>query len=373
MSTRPLVSVVVPTRNRCGLLGGALSALVEQDAGGIPYEIVVVDNNSSDDTVAVVRRFQRGAGGILKYVSERREGVSYARNTGIAAARGDIVSFTDDDIRVDPRWISTATQQLAEHRRIDYVGGPVLPRWTIAPPTWLTREHWSPIAAVDYGALAFDVPGDRPVCLITANLFIRRAALERVRWFDPGFLRCQDRELLLRLWAAGMRGLYVPDVVTHTEVPPERMTRAYHRRWHQMHGHFLARMPLRERRVDGDWIVESSAHGRFFLGVPLFEFHAFLTHLAGWCGATVTRRGEDAFVHELQLRYSIGFVLAAIRRRSMHPAGERRMSEGDRRQRARSAGLQSAKAARQRKSDSVDHAEVLVPRQAAPRLHLDRA
>ena len=64
---------------------------------------------------------------------------------------------------------------------------------------------------------------------------------------------------MLRLWAAGMTGLYAPEIEATTIVPAERLTRGYHRRWHQTHGRFVALMPFRERRIDGGWAVEASA------------------------------------------------------------------------------------------------------------------
>lgn len=308
--TGVVASVVISTRNRSRTLAGALDALLEQSFSS--YEVIVVDNNSSDDTREVVTRYVREASGRVRYVVETREGVSHGRNRGIASSTGTMIAFTDDDVRVDRHWLATGVQMLEEHTAYSYVGGPVLPIWTHPPPGWLTREHWSPLAAVEYGPEAFDVPRDRAVCLITANLLIRREVLDAVGWFNPVFRRCQDRELMLRLWRAGFAGAYHPNMTARTVVPFERLQRAYHRRWYATHGYFLAQMPLREQLAENGVVIQESTRGRFFFGAPLFEYRALLTHLGGWAGSLVCGRHEEAFAHELRIRYSAAFLQASI-------------------------------------------------------------
>jgi glucosyl-dolichyl phosphate glucuronosyltransferase len=308
-----LCSIIVPTRNRARLLPDALTSLLAQSADGARFEIIVVDNNSRDSTCSALGDFERRSHGVLRFLVETRKGVSHARNAGIAASRGSILAFVDDDVRVRPGWLAAAVRILREQEDVHYLGGPVLPLWQDQRPRWLTPDHWSPIAAVDYGSERFVVPTMRAVCLISANLFVRRAALDRVGWFNPAFRRCQDRELMLRLWAAGLEGIYAPEVAADTVVPRERLTRAYHRRWHATHGAFLARMPLREKRTNNTLVVEPSTKGRFVLGVPLFEYRSLLAHV-GHCALSAVRlQNEDAFKHELCVRYSLAFVLSAFR------------------------------------------------------------
>src|SRR5262249_32992172 len=102
----PDISVVIPTYNRCGQLRQGLSALLEQDAGGVAYEIIVVDNNSRDATRAVVRdAIAVDSSGLIHYVFEPRQGLSYARNTGVERSRAPIVSFVDDDVVPVRTWV----------------------------------------------------------------------------------------------------------------------------------------------------------------------------------------------------------------------------------------------------------------------------
>jgi len=117
---------------------------------------------------------------------------------------------------------------------------------------------------------------------------------------------------MLRLWREGLPGAYSPAMIVETLVPPERMERSYHRRWHATNGHFVARMPFRERMVGRTCTVERSAEGRSFLGAPLFEYRALLQHAGAWAGSLARGRQEHAFVHELRARYSFAFLRASV-------------------------------------------------------------
>src|SRR3712207_2632458 len=99
----PLISAIVCTWNRIALLEGALAALVDQ-VSAPPHEIIVVDNASPDASGALIHRYA-GRHPQVRYLYEPRQGLSYARNAGVRAARGAIIAFTDDDVRVAPEWM----------------------------------------------------------------------------------------------------------------------------------------------------------------------------------------------------------------------------------------------------------------------------
>jgi glucosyl-dolichyl phosphate glucuronosyltransferase len=269
---RPSVSVVIPTRNRSQLLPVALRALSQQQ-GDTPHEVIVVDNNSTDDTRGVVEGFRTAVASPLHYVFESRTGVSNARNAGIATARAPVIAFADDDVHVEPHWVERIHALSERHPGVECFGGKVLPVWSAPPPAWLDRRHWSPLALTDYGDVPFTVSAARPLCLISANLAVRRRAFERVGGFSPEFPRAQDHEWLLRLWHAGGVGLYDPSLVVWADVPADRLTRRYHRRWHLQHGRFSARMQLRERTDStGRLRTGSLPEFRQCAGVPRFLF-----------------------------------------------------------------------------------------------------
>ncbi len=245
--TAPAVTVIISTFNRCDSLARAVRSVLAQQAGTPPFEVVVVDNNSSDRTADVVAELQ-AADARLRYVFEGQQGLSYARNAGIGASRAPILAFTDDDVRVAPDWISAILRAFAQNPDVDFVGGRVLPDWPFDPPKWLTPANWSPLALQEYPA-PFRSHAGRQVCLVGASLAFRREVFDRIGLFAAEFQRVEDgigstedHELLRRLWAQGGQGIYAPEVTVTAEVQPERMTKAYHRRWYRGHGRFVARM-----------------------------------------------------------------------------------------------------------------------------------
>ena len=134
------VSVCIPTHQRARLLDRALEALVQQKVGPeVDWEIVVANNNCTDDTPRVVGRCAERAIVPVSQVFETRPGVSYARNAAIAAAKGEILAFVDDDIRPEDSWLATALDTL-EREGADLVGGRILPEWEVPPPAWLATN-----------------------------------------------------------------------------------------------------------------------------------------------------------------------------------------------------------------------------------------
>src|SRR3990170_1802357 len=110
---RRQVSVVISTYNRASQLSAALDALCAQ-VGGVNYEVVVVDNNSTDATAQVAASRSR-LHPHLRYIFEPRQGLPFARNTGVQATRAEIVAFTDDDVEVGPEWVSTIKRLFDEN------------------------------------------------------------------------------------------------------------------------------------------------------------------------------------------------------------------------------------------------------------------
>ncbi len=309
-SSRPLdISVVVSTYNRADVLPRALQSLLEQDLDSGQYEIVVVDNNCTDGTRQVVDAFASKAPHV-RYVFEPRQGVSYGRNTGILTTSAPIIAFTDDDVRVAPNWASTIFAVLAEHPEAACIGGKVLPNWSGLWPSWLTKEHWGPLALLDYGDEPLYVTAARRLCLITANAAYRRAVFDRIGMFAPHVqamgreVATEDHELLLRLWRAGDQGLYWPHLTATADIVAERMRPAYHRRWHRRHGRFSAIMH--------DEDMEQTKLVRF-LGVPAHLYRRVASDLTGLISQTVCRRRAQALAHEFGLWFCLGFLIARWR------------------------------------------------------------
>jgi glycosyltransferase involved in cell wall biosynthesis len=300
------VSIIISTYNRCELLEGALRALLSQAPADLAYEILLVDNNSTDLTRSLVETLAKQYPGKLNYLFEPKQGLSYGRNTGINAAKASVIAFTDDDVRVAEDWVWRIKAGFAANPDIDFLGGKVVPRWPAEPPPWLTKANWSPLALLDYGDSPFFVDSQKQLCLIGANFAFRRRAFEKVGLFKTDFQRVkdgigslEDHEILLRLWRSGSRGLYLPELVVTAEIEPARMEKRYHRKWHASHGGFYAALHSEE--------VERSKLGKLF-GVPAHFYRQALSDLAGWARARSRRQPAEAFTRELGLRYFVGFA-----------------------------------------------------------------
>ncbi|HWQ34193.1 MAG TPA: glycosyltransferase [Blastocatellia bacterium] len=323
MSEEIEVSVVVGTWNRCRLLESALESLLRQKADGISYEVIVVDNNSTDETRRLVESLIAEGETRLRYLFEREQGISWARNRGIREARGAIVAFTDDDVQVSPDWVACIKQAFGEHPDAACVGGKVLPEWDGKPPAWLTRAHWAPLGIQDYGDQPLKFSQNDPRCLIGANLAFRREVLQQCGGFRAELQRVrdsigslEDHELLLRLYRQGHCSWYVPQMIVPGKVSADRLTRTYHRRWHSGHGRFAALIRLEESFSQDGRLLAAPVAAESFLGAPLFIYRLLLRAALEYVAAVLRWQADVSFARELRVRELLGYISA---RRHLEP------------------------------------------------------
>jgi glycosyltransferase involved in cell wall biosynthesis len=294
------------------MLRVALERLLAQQSEGVSYEVIVVDNNSTDGTREVVESFINRGHPNLHYLFEPKQGISYGRNTGIAYSSAEIIAFTDDDVRVGQDWISNMKRAFDEHPEVDFVGGPILPEWKSEPPEWLTREHWWPLALLDFGDKPFYVNIDTPLCLPTANISFRRRAFDHIGLFSPEFSGREDHELLVRLWRTDRQGIYIPDMVVTAEVQPERLKKDYHRKWNLMTGKFNSLMRLNESvSHDGRFVGELPDLATLF-GVPGFVYRRLFTESFSWIAAAARWQKGKSQQHKNHIWYLIGYISKRI-------------------------------------------------------------
>jgi glucosyl-dolichyl phosphate glucuronosyltransferase len=241
------ITVILCTYNRCRELPKALASVA---ASVLPepvaWEVLVVDNNSSDQTPEVVEDFSQRYPGRFRYVLERRSGKSNALNVGIREAHGDILAFVDDDVTVEPTWLHNLTVELHDSRWAG-VGGRIRPQEGFSPPPWLaTREPFprgqdlidnhsvGPIVLFNLGDKAGEL--DRPP--FGTNMAFRKSIFEKYGGFRtdlgprPGSgIRNEETEFSLRLLAAGEHLWYAPSAVVCHPVPKQRVKKTYLRAW----------------------------------------------------------------------------------------------------------------------------------------------
>ena len=143
------VSVIIATFNRCERLVAALQSLFAGPRD-LPFEVIVVDNGSTDGTRAAVQRMA-DAGHPVRYVHELRRGASPARNAGARAARAPILAFMDDDQQASPGWVATMANRFRQCPAVSFLAGPVRPLWSSEPPPWMTREIQGVLSIIERG------------------------------------------------------------------------------------------------------------------------------------------------------------------------------------------------------------------------------
>lgn len=206
------LSVIIATRNRAASLRVTLDRIFAQKfSGQYEYEIIVVNNASTDDTEEVIRTHPATRDGRLRYVLESRRGLSLARNAGLAVAAGEVIAFTDDDILVAENWLDEIYREFSADPELGLLGGRVL----------LAHPGLQPIAIVENEERLCIEGTDHLAFAIGANMVFRREVFEKVGNFDvrlgAGCFHAgsDDTDMIYRALRAGFRALYAPNVVVY--------------------------------------------------------------------------------------------------------------------------------------------------------------
>lgn len=228
------ITVILCTFNRCSSLSNALdSVAVSTLPESVEWEVLVVDNNSRDQTREVVENFCRRYPGRFRYLFEPRQGKSHALNSGIREAWGNVLAFMDDDVTVEPTWLRNLTAALHASEWAG-AGGRILPAHTFTSPSWLSFDGPHNLG----GMLALFDLGDKARELDQApfgtNMAFQKHMFAKYGGFrtdmgpSPGSeLRNEDVEFGRRLLAAGERLRYEPSALVYHAVPENRLKREY--------------------------------------------------------------------------------------------------------------------------------------------------
>jgi len=229
MTGEPEASVVVCTRNRASLLATTLESLAVQTFDAARFEVIIVDNVSTDATPEVVARWQAAHAIAGRRVVEERRGTNHARNRGVREARGRVVAFLDDDARAERDWLERLLRAL-EEESVTGVGGAIRLEWQSTPPRWLTERYLlSLLAEFQLGEARCRV--ERFPYLVGTNMAFRTDVFARVGGFSPDLERrsatvigMEDLEFCHRVVRSGGTLVYEPLAVVHHFVPDDRAT-----------------------------------------------------------------------------------------------------------------------------------------------------
>lgn len=232
-----MLSLIVCTYNRDKYLYGALQCIAENGFPVDAYEIVLVNNMSTDNTEAECQRFQNDYPAVdFRYFVETNQGLSYARNRGIAESRGDTLVFLDDDSFIQKDYLLNLQKQLDAHPDADAFGGKIEPVFESGEaPKWLSKWNYSWVSAIDLGDKVRPFTGK--AFPIGANMGIRKTMLSRIGVFNTELGRSkknlmggEEKDLFERIRQQGGSIYYFPDVLVHHVIPPSRTTKDYVKR-----------------------------------------------------------------------------------------------------------------------------------------------
>jgi glycosyltransferase involved in cell wall biosynthesis len=304
----PLISVILCTRNRADLFEKAMASLVQQEFPSTDYEIIVVDNASTDRTPEIARRFQEIAP--VRYFRETRLGLCIARNTGWQNAAGRYIAFFDDDAIARPGWLRAIWDAFERWpKSAGVIGGRVEPIWQGARPPWLSNEIAGSLTIVDWGPSEKIIEDIGREWLVGANMAVPKAVLFEVGGFHPWLDRVGDKlissgDVFLQkeVMRRGYQCLYVPSVAIEHLVPPSRLNRKWFLQRFYWQGVSDAVMQLIERTP--------SPTGRILLA--LARIRTFIRSRSRIKALIFPAKSPDAFRLKCFALIDIGYIMGLL-------------------------------------------------------------
>ena len=232
-----MVSIIICTYNREKYIRPLLESLAKNDYPTTDYEIVLVDNNCTDNTHYVCKVFaQAHPETAFRYVVEPEQGLSAARNKGIKEAKGDIIIYVDDDALVDTDYIRIYAEHFASHPQTMAAGGPIEPLYETKEPSWMSPYTKALLTAwMNYGDKVCEYPKGRYPG--GGNAAYRKVVFDQVGLFNTdlgrkgtALLASEEKDIFDKMHALGMQVLYLPTPVLHHIIPQTKLEEDYFNR-----------------------------------------------------------------------------------------------------------------------------------------------
>ena len=303
-------SVIICTYNRAANLPQCLEALADQQSvENRDWEVLVVDNNSSDNTPAVVAELARKLPIRIRYAHEPQQGLNHARNAGIRESNGKYFSYVDDDIIVSKPWLSSLLESF-EANDADAVGGRIHLDPSVILPKWIRTDTDM------LGFLGYQDYGDTPLRLdgrrrypFGGNMAFNRRVVERIGYFDPkvgrkgaGEKRSElfkgaEMDYFHRLAASGeVRIFYAPNAIVYHQIKPFQLKKKYFRTVHFNMGYQNA-------------LHTGAVYPREVFGIPRFYFLQLARGVWKYLSQAATKGPDWAFRQQMNVINLLGTML----------------------------------------------------------------
>lgn len=229
-----ILSIIICSYNRASYISDALDSLYTQSSGLNVFEVFIVDNNSSDNTAEVYEQWRlKNTEGSFTYLTESKQGASFARNTGASNAMGKWLCFMDDDAVATPDYVKNIISHIETKPEAVGFGGRIIPKYIPAEPKWMSFYVSSLVGNFDYAptACAF-APGKYP---LESNMIVKKDIYDHIGGFNTslpgvvGTLRIggEGKELFYKILSLGHTIYYDPAICVHHVVEVKKLTSEY--------------------------------------------------------------------------------------------------------------------------------------------------
>ena len=229
-----LTSIIICSYNRATYIVNAIDSLVQQSYSPSKFEVIVVDNNSTDNTTDVVNTYiANNHTHHLIYLNEPKQGASHARNTGAAIAKGQLLSFMDDDAVAAPNFLQEIENFHMQNPTVSGFGGIITPLYIPNKPTWMSHHVSSLVGNFNYGNTIKEFSPNRYP--LESNMVVTAIAFNQISGFNTtilgvvGTLRIggEGKDFFMRLKAQGHKVYYVPNIAVQHVVEVIKLTPEY--------------------------------------------------------------------------------------------------------------------------------------------------
>lgn len=232
-----MLTVIICTYNRQRYIRPLLESIASNTLQKSEYEILLVDNNCTDNTREVCEQFAATHQDItFRYVVEKEQGLSAARNKGIRESKGDLIVYVDDDALVDSNYLNDYVQFFTTHPEVMALGGPIEPLYETKEPAWMTPYTKALLTAwMNYG----DKPREYPKGRYPGggNAAYRKKVFDKVGLFNTALgrkgnllLASEEKDIFEKMHALGMKVMYIPGPVLHHSIPQAKLEDDYFNR-----------------------------------------------------------------------------------------------------------------------------------------------
>jgi glucosyl-dolichyl phosphate glucuronosyltransferase len=234
MNSTLQVSIIICSYNRARYITEALDSLYNQTAEKILFEVIIVDNNSTDNTKEVCAAYISAHPELnTRYLEEKNQGSSFARNTGAIKAQSHLLCFMDDDAIANPDFIEKILSLFANNSAADAAGGRIIPKYIPDEPEWMSYYVSSLVGNFDYSKEAEEFKPDKYP--LESNMIVKKPAFDEIKGFNTalpgvkGTLRIggEGKDFFMRLKATGKRVYYDPAIIVQHVVEADKLTKEY--------------------------------------------------------------------------------------------------------------------------------------------------